>query len=145
MKGGTRNYIERRSTPEPMSGCWLWDGQLDKDGYGQFRARYPGPWNKAHRVSYTAFKGEVPSGLGVLHTCDVRCCVNPSHLYAGTQKENVADMLRPMEQRIAAELPNIKPRKHDGHSIKATAKNLGISWNRLKDRLTIGGYHSLDT
>lgn len=130
-----RSYIENRSIPEPSTGCWLWDGQVDKDGYGRFRERYPGPWIKAHRASFLCHKGQIPDGLGVLHTCNLRCCVNPDHLYAGTQKDNVRDMLVPLECRIAEALPAITPHKHDGSSISATARRLGISRRTLQQRV----------
>lgn len=130
-----REYIAQRSIPEPNTGCWLWERQVDKDGYGQFRARYPGPWTKAHRASFEAHKGSVPDGLGVLHTCNMRCCVNPDHLYAGTQKDNVRDMLAPLERRIQAAVPSVVPWKRDGASIRATAKRLGVDRGALRQRI----------
>jgi hypothetical protein len=49
---------------------------------------------KAHRLSYTIFCGAIPKGMNVLHNCDVTLCVNPDHLFLGTQLDNVADMIR---------------------------------------------------
>ena len=70
-------------------GCWKWIGQIVQ-GYGVFRSgdhQY-----KAHRVSYTLFKGEIPKGMIIMHKCDNRWCVNPEHLVCGTQRENLHDM-----------------------------------------------------
>jgi len=77
--------------PEPNSGCWLWAGSSVKNGYGQVRVNYK--LYLSHRISHELFKGEIPDGMNVLHTCDVRCCVNPDHLFLGTQKDNVQDMI----------------------------------------------------
>lgn len=80
----------------PFSGCWIWMGGLDLDGYGHF---YLGEHNnpRAHRYSYEQHIGAIPSGSLVLHRCDVRPCVNPDHLFLGTHATNALD--RDQKQR----------------------------------------------
>lgn len=72
-----------------MSECWYWYGAKHYLGYGLMSALGE---TKAHRVSWIIHNGKIPDGLSVLHKCDVRNCVNPNHLFLGTQKDNVLDM-----------------------------------------------------
>lgn len=73
-------------------GCWLWSaGIYTNTGYGQ--AWWDSRNQSAHRLSYTAHKGEIPDGAVVRHTCDVRLCCNPEHLVLGTPKENMQDCI----------------------------------------------------
>lgn len=72
-------------------GCRLWTSFLYPSGYG--KGKLNGETYVAHRASYKVFKGEIPEGLLVLHTCGVRNCINPEHLYAGTSKDNNNDTL----------------------------------------------------
>lgn len=76
--------------PEPNSGCWLWLGSCNQDGYGNFGIKHQTAI-LAHRASYMMFRGEVLPDQKVLHRCDVPCCVNPDHLWLGSQLENIAD------------------------------------------------------
>lgn len=80
------------------SGCWLWTGPICGKGYGIMRARDIRQV-RAHRVSWVLHVSEIPEGLNVLHKCDVRCCVNPDHLFVGTQRDNVHDMMAKKRNR----------------------------------------------
>lgn len=72
-------------------GCWLWQGAVGSHGYGVIRI--DGGNLLTHRLSHELFIGPIPEGLCVLHTCDVRRCVRPDHLWTGTKRDNVLDMV----------------------------------------------------
>lgn len=95
MKKGTpvQERFDDKWTPEPNSGCWLWYGARDRDGYGIFQVSTRNPC-RAHRFSYESAKGGVPQGLRVLHKCDMPPCVNPDHLFLGDDKANQIDSAR---------------------------------------------------
>ncbi len=75
--------------PEPFSGCWLWTGSDNGDGCGRLNInrRFRG----AHQVSWELHNGNIPVGMCILHKCDVRCCVNPRHLFLGSKSANTID------------------------------------------------------
>lgn len=85
-----RGRFEEKYIPVTESGCWLWTGPYYPNGYGRITSK--GKEILAHRLSYKLYKGQIEEGKVVMHTCDVRCCVNPDHLKVGTQKENLHDM-----------------------------------------------------
>lgn len=78
-------------SPEPTSGCWLWTGTANADGYGAIKLRRKAL--KAHRVSWLLHFGD-PKERQVLHRCDNPSCVNPDHLWLGTHLENMRDKVR---------------------------------------------------
>ena len=75
----------------PNGDCWRWMGRPDRDGYGQIKV---GKRNKrAHRVAYELQYGPISAGLFICHACDTRGCVNPAHLWPGTNADNMQDMV----------------------------------------------------
>lgn len=79
----------------PIAGCWIFTGAVNEHGYGIVGTGGRGaPNDRAHRITYRHFRGEIPEGKIVCHACDVPACCNPEHLFLGTYKDNAQDMIK---------------------------------------------------
>lgn len=79
--------------------CWIWTGCVGTSGYPQLSSS--GKTIFMHRWAYEEFIGRIPDGMSVLHRCDVKRCVNPEHLFIGTQRDNIRDMISKGRQRFS--------------------------------------------
>jgi len=89
-----KNFWLKVDKSSGEAGCWLWTGakQGGKNGrYGAFQLGWK-VQKRAHRISFELANGQIPDGMMVCHSCDTPLCVNPSHLFLGTAKDNIDDM-----------------------------------------------------
>ena len=132
-RGTPLERFERHYIPEPNSGCWIWLGSIhEAHGYAQL-AMPGGIPIRAHRLAYQLFKGKIPKGKDVRHTCDIRCCVNPDHLLVGTRKQNMQDAQERGRIAKGFKLPQTRLSDaqvleivSDSRSYKIIAKQYGI-------------------
>jgi hypothetical protein len=109
--------------------CWLWEAGTHKFGYGEFRSR--GVLYRAHRFSYELAFGPIGPGVEVLHTCDNPRCVNPDHLYIGSQADNGRDTA--VRDRVGtrkltpSDVHEIRHLIDRGDSLASIARTYGVS------------------
>lgn len=131
------------------TGCWLWTGDLWSRSPGQDygRMHFRGRQHRAHRVSWMLHRGSTPGRLHVLHRCDVPRCVNPAHLFLGTNLDNVADRVRkgrsgraphpgdqhPMRKLSEAQVRAIRQRLTEGERGCDLAAEFGVSRPTITD------------
>jgi hypothetical protein len=117
--------------------CWEWTGHIAAKGYGYFRI--DNKMVRTNRASYTIFTGHIADGLWVLHHCDNRKCVNPDHLFLGTQHDNILDMEAKKRSRhlsgeshgraklTAEQVAEIRKAHSDGQSIRSLGRQYGVA------------------
>jgi hypothetical protein len=92
--------------------CWIWTGSKNEFGYGTFTRRSGESPRRAHRFAWELVRSAIPKGLSVLHNCDNPACVNPDHLFLGTHRDNMHDMVQKGRARVGgpSQQPNTEQR-----------------------------------
>ena len=124
--------FEEKYIPEPNSGCWIWMGSLNAGGYGEFR--YGTKSIKAHRYSFFFHKGPISHGKFLLHSCDMRSCVNPDHLRVGSHVDNMSDMVKRGRSPRGERAAKSKLTNDQVQAIRVAKGN----YNEIADRFGIG-------
>jgi hypothetical protein len=119
------------------NGCWVWTGSIFKNGYG--RMRFGKYTRVSHRVAYELTKGDIPEGMLVCHSCDIRRCCNPDHLFLGTDADNVHDCQskgrradisgenHPMAKLNKEDVLRIRGRRSEGEPLSSIAKDFNVT------------------
>jgi hypothetical protein len=130
-------FVQKADDP---SGCWLWTGSMCNH-YGQIGNGADARPLLAHRASWLITHGPIPDGLYVLHRCDNGRCVNPAHLFLGTQRQNIHDMIAKGRDRITGERAHqailtsdqVREIRRSTESARVIAKRLGVAFQTISD------------
>jgi carbonic anhydrase/acetyltransferase-like protein (isoleucine patch superfamily) len=109
----------------------LWGGPWNANGYGILNVI--GVPMLAHRASYIRYRSEIPDGMFICHHCDVPACVNPDHLFVGSNSDNMRDMLskgRRRPYRRGSAHQNSRLTEEDVRSIRASSENYTVLGRR---------------
>jgi len=118
-------------TPEPFSACWLWTAGINELGYGIIPVG--GVGRLAHRISWELHRGSIPLGMLVCHTCDTPACVNPSHLFLGTGKDNSSDMAKKGRVQHKLSREQVVKIKSDNRRYFEIARDYGVRPPSIRD------------
>jgi hypothetical protein len=103
-----KRFMERSDRSGGVLSCWNWTAGCFTSGYGQIRVHNKSVY--AHRLAWLLFRGSIPDGMLVCHTCDNKRCVNPRHLFLGTYQDNMDDMVaKGRDRRIRGPYGELHP------------------------------------
>lgn len=123
--------VDRRGEGE----CWEWSSARFRRGYGAFW--FEGKQCYAHRFAYELVNGPIPDGKSICHSCDNRACVNPAHLFCGSQADNLSDMVaKGRQQTKIPEVVIASIRREHGEgkgSIRSIARQYAVSKTHAGD------------
>ena len=137
-------FMAKVSVPNDPDDCWEWKGRKNlagNEGYGQFWV--DGRNKGAHRISYELFCGEITQNMFVCHKCDNRICVNPKHLFLGTNKDNMLDMVKKkrsnklkgskhgMSKLNESNILEIRKMLNNGLTVTEIGKQFGVGPNAI--------------
>ena len=149
MKRGLQDRLLSKVIIDTSTGCWVWLGCKRKEGYGRISVK--GRSEATHRMSYTLFNGTIPKGLLVCHKCDNPSCINPEHLFVGTDLDNSKDKIKKGRQFVLkgenvsnsiltnTKVMQIRSLCKDGLTLKEISEMFGVSIttiHRVKIRKT---------
>lgn len=128
--------VRFRAKVDPsVDGCWEWQGWRNRNGYGVMATGPKGGQRKelAHRISWRVNVGPIPDGLRVLHRCDNPPCVRPSHLFLGTQLDNMRDASAKGRVRHHGKLPpeTVRAIRAASGPIRAIAADHGVAYSMV--------------
>ena len=128
-----KDYLLDRMIINPQTDCWEWTRGKNSDGYGRCYEKRGA--SLTHILSYLTFIGPIPDGMGICHTCDNPGCINPKHLAAGTQQDNIKDRhIRGRDNHPQGESnPNSKLTKQQVLEIRERYKRTSYHKSNAKD------------
>ena len=137
FRGTLKERFEQFFDKTPNS-CWIWKGAKHPRGYGEFTINRKLKY--ASRVAYELYKGPIPEGYYVCHKCDNPSCVNPDHLFAGMQNDNLQDMVKKGRSNYGEKHPHVKLTEKDVLNIRKDirtqeriAKDYNVSRSTIED------------
>lgn len=157
MRKSLRDRFFEKVTPEPNSGCWLWTGAADSQGYGSIWVGSGKGNSGAHRVSYEMHVAPIPAGLILDHLCRTPSCVNPDHLepvtYAVNTQRGLVPVANAMRPASLTHCPagheytpeNKKPQPNGSKKCRKCSNAHTMKWranNRDRVREYMKAYHA---